>query len=99
MGCLLALFAGVFPRMALLIVWLARPRMVDAAFDTWVWPLLGILFLPFATLMYVILWQSGGINGGDWFWVALAGLLDLGHLGAGYTQRRQVPGYPSGLRA
>jgi hypothetical protein len=31
MGCLFALFAGVFPRLALLIVWIARPATVDAA--------------------------------------------------------------------
>ena len=51
MGCLFALFAGVFPRFALFIVWVARPHMVDAAFDTWIWPLLGFLFLPFTTLI------------------------------------------------
>jgi hypothetical protein len=94
-GCLLALFAGVFPRLALLIVWVARPAMVDAAFDTWIWPLLGILFLPFATLMYVILWRAGGLNGLDWFWVILAAILDVGHWGASWTQRQQAPGYPS----
>ena len=57
MGCLFVLLAGVFPRLALLIVWIARPAMVNAAFSSWIWPLLGLLFLPFATLMYVI---SGG---------------------------------------
>jgi hypothetical protein len=92
-GCLLALFAGVFPRLALVIVWVARPKMVDAAFDTWILPLLGIIFLPFATLIYVILWQTGGLAGFDWFWVILAAILDLGHWGASYTQRSQAPGY------
>ena len=62
MGCLLALFAGLFPRVGLFIIWVARPRLVDAAFDTWIWPLLGLLFLPFATLIYVILWQAGGLQ-------------------------------------
>jgi hypothetical protein len=95
MGCLLAMFAGVFPRMGLLIVWIARPNMVDAAFDTWIWPLLGIIFLPFATLIYVILWQVGGLEGWDWFWVVLAAVLDLSHWGTSYSQRRQMPGYPS----
>jgi len=98
MGCLFVMFAGVFPRMALLFVWIARPKMVDAAFDTWIWPLLGIIFLPFATLMYVILWRSGGLSGLDWFWVILAGLVDLAHWAAGYTQRRTAPGFPSAGR-
>ena len=31
---LLALFAGFFPRLALLILWIARPARIDAAFDT-----------------------------------------------------------------
>ena len=94
MGCLFAVFAGIFPRLALFIVWLARPALVSAAFDTWIVPLLGIIFLPFATLMYVILYTPGrGLTGGEWFWVVLAGLLDVGHWVASASQRRQIPGY------
>jgi membrane protein implicated in regulation of membrane protease activity len=55
MGCLFAMFAGLFPRLGLFIIWIARPVFVDAAFDTFIWPLLGIIFLPFATLIYVLL--------------------------------------------
>ncbi len=99
MGCLFALFAGIFPRLALFIIWIARPKMVDAAFDSWIWPLLGLIFFPFATLMYVILWTANGLSGWDWFWVVLAGLLDVGHWGASWTQRRQAPGYPSSAKA
>ena len=93
MGCLFALFAGVFPRLALFIVWVARPARIDAAFDTFLLPLLGIIFLAFATLMYVLLYTpSRGLTGGDWFWIAIAALLDIGHWGAGATQRNQLPG-------
>jgi hypothetical protein len=93
MGCLFALMAGVFPRLALFIVWVARPARVDAAFDTFLLPLLGIIFLPFATLMYVLLYTPGrGLTGGDWFWVVLAGLLDVAHWAASATQRNQLPG-------
>jgi hypothetical protein len=56
MGCLFALMAGIFPRLAFFIVWVARPARVDAAFDTFLIPLLGIIFLPFATLIYVLLY-------------------------------------------
>ena len=90
MGCLFVLFAGAFPRLALLFVWIARPKLVDAAFDTWIWPLLGLCCFPFATLMYVILWRSGGLDGWDWLWVGLAALFDLAHWAAGATQRRPV---------
>ena len=91
MGCLFALFAGIFPRLGLFIVWVARPALVNAAFDTWIWPLLGIVFLPFATLMYVILYTPGvGLIGGEWFWVILAAILDVGHLLAAIARRRQL---------
>ena len=93
MGCLLAMFGGLFPRLALLIVWIARPALVGAAFNTFLWPLLGIIFLPFTTLIYVIVYTPAvGLVGFDWFWVILAVLLDISHWGAGYTQRDQVPG-------
>ena len=93
MGCLFALFAGVFPRLALLIVWIARPALVAAAFHTFLLPLLGIIFLPFATLIYVILYTPGvGLTGFEWFWVLLAALFDISHWAASYTQRNQIPG-------
>ena len=80
--------AGFFPRLALFILWVARPTRIDAAFDTFLLPLLGIIFLPFATLMYVLLYTPGrGLSGWDWFWVVIAALLDIGHWGAGVTQR------------
>jgi hypothetical protein len=97
MGCLLAIFAGAFPRLALLIIWIARPALVGAAFNTFLLPLLGIIFLPFATLIYVIVYTPGvGLVGWDWVWVLLALLLDIGHWGAGYTQRDQIPGARGG---
>ena len=59
MGCFLVLLGGIFPRLAVFILWMARPERVDAAFSTWLWPLLGIIFLPFATLVYLLLYTSG----------------------------------------
>src|SRR5215217_1311375 len=93
MGCLFALLGGLFPRLALLVLWIARPALVGAAFNTFLLPLLGIIFLPFATLIYVIVYTPGvGLVGFDLFWVILAVLLDIGHWSAGYTQRDQIPG-------
>jgi hypothetical protein len=93
MGCLFALLGGLFPRLALLIVWIARPVLVDAAFNTFLLPLLGIIFLPFTTLIYVIVYTPNvGVVGFDWFWVILAVLLDISHWSASYTQRNQIPG-------
>ncbi|BFU46298.1 hypothetical protein [Krasilnikovia sp. MM14-A1004] len=95
MGCLFALFAGIFPRFALFIIWLARPVLVNTAFDSFIVPLLGLLFLPFATLIYVVLYVPGvGLTGWGWFWVVFAGLLDISHWAASAAHRRQIPGYP-----
>ena len=71
MPCLFALMAGFFPRLATLFVWLARPAMFSAAFGgSWLWPLLGVIFLPFTTLFYVILWSPGvGLTTWDWVWL------------------------------
>jgi hypothetical protein len=91
MGCLFAIMAGLFPRLALFIVWVARPALVSAAFSTWIFPLLGIIFLPFATLMYVILYVPGvGLTGWGWFWVVVSALFDLAHLGTSVVRRREL---------
>ena len=57
MGCLFIIMAGMFPRIADIILWIARPEMFTRAFNgTWFWPMLGIIFLPFTTLFYVFMW-------------------------------------------
>ncbi len=91
MGCLIALFA----RLALLVVWVSTP-LVDRAFHGgWLLPLLGIIFLPLTTLVYVLVYASGvGVTGWGWLWVVLAFLLDLGaHSSGAYTNRHRIPRY------
>jgi hypothetical protein len=96
MGCLFAVLAGFFPRIADIILWLARPTMFMAPFGgNFLWPILGIVFLPFTTLMYVFMWSPGiGLVGWDWLWLGLAVLLDIGHWGhTGWQNRNAIPGY------
>jgi hypothetical protein len=88
MGCLLLLAAGVSPRLAMIVYWIARPGRVDAAFDTALIPVLGIVFLPLATLVYTLLHTPGvGVTGLEWLWVVLAGAFDVGHVVAGAGRR------------
>jgi hypothetical protein len=88
MGCLLVLLAAFAPRLVVIFAWIARPTYFDAVFDTWVFPLLGIIFLPFTTLMWLLLGAPPEeIQGFDWFWIVLAVVLDLGHYGNTYAQR------------
>ena len=69
-GCLLALAAGIMPRVVLIIMWIVGPR-VNAAFESFIVPLLGLIFLPYTTIMYVLVWNPvTGLNGWDWLWVA-----------------------------
>ena len=96
MFCCFAIFAGMFPRLADILIWIARPAKFSAAFGgSWLWPILGIIFLPFTTLMYVILtWGVGGIYGWDWFWLIMAVFLDLSHYAhTAYNNRNAIPGY------
>ncbi|MBE2238261.1 MAG: hypothetical protein IAE81_10750 [Caldilineaceae bacterium] len=97
MGCLFAFFAIGAPRLAVLLLWMARPETFAATLsNSWLLgPLIGIFFLPLTTLLYVLLWAPGvGLVGLDWLWVGLAFLLDIGALfGSGWAQRRSGSGY------
>ena len=94
MGCLLALVGAFAPRLLFVIIWIARPAYVDAVFDTFILPLLGLIFLPFTTLLWVLL-KPGGIEGFDIVWIILAVLMDLSHYVGAYGQRDQFPGRTS----
>jgi hypothetical protein len=75
--CCAALVAiGLGPRIAFVLVWIFGDR-VQLAYDSWIWPLLGVLFLPWTSLMYILVWQIGGVSGGEWVIVALGFVLDI----------------------
>jgi hypothetical protein len=62
MCCLVGGALIIGPRFALAIWWIFGDK-VELAFDSWIWPLLGLVFLPWTTLAYVIAWQPGGLDG------------------------------------
>jgi len=91
MGCLFVLMAAFAPRLLVVFAWIARPAYVDAVFDTFLLPLLGLIFLPFTTLMWLLVGAPPqGVEGLDWLWVGLAVILDLGHYGNTWAQRTTV---------
>ena len=95
-GCLTGIVAA-FSRIMLLMLWFARPVMMDAAFGSFIIPCLGFLFVPFTTLVYVFLIQGvGRIQGLDWLWLILAFIMDIASIGAaGAANRNRIPaGYP-----
>ncbi len=77
--CCLALSAGFLgPRFALAIWWIFDGNRFDAAFGSWAWPILGLLFLPWTTLAYLVVWSPiVGVDNWEWIIVALGFLLDL----------------------
>jgi hypothetical protein len=96
-GCLLAMAAAFAPRVVLVIMWIAGPR-VDAAFDTFIIPLLGLIFLPYTTIMYVLVWNPvGGVHGWDWLWIALGVWLDVMKWSRIAENRKNIPGYSTGV--
>jgi hypothetical protein len=82
------LIALVSSRLALALVWIFTP-WVDRAFGSVIWPILGILLLPWTTLTYVVLWNTNGrgVSGWEWIFVVLAVVVDLGSHGDSARRR------------
>ena len=83
------------PRFATLVWWLINPVRFNLAFSSFIWPLLGLIFLPWTTLMYLIVWSPiTGVSGFDWVWLGLAVVADIAsHGGGAYGNRERIPGY------
>ena len=93
MCCAIAVLFAFGPRAAILVWWLFDQLRWAAAFDTFIWPLLGFLLLPWMTLMFVAVFP-GGITGFDYFWLGLALLFDVfSWFGGGYTNRDRMRSY------
>jgi len=90
-GCLVVLIALFSPRLALALTWIFTP-WVDRAFGPIIWPILGIIFLPLTTLLYVIVWNTGGrgVTGWEWIVVALAFVGDVVAHGASAARQRNA---------
>ena len=94
-GCLLAFAAAAVPRLVLILAWMFSPRW-ELAFNNWYWSLLGIIFVPYTTIMYLLAWSPGaGIVGWDWMWIVLGVLLDIWKWSAVAEKRQQLPGQPA----
>jgi hypothetical protein len=78
--------------------WIFRPLRWESAFREiasgdlwWIWSVLGIVFLPWTTIMYVIV-APGGVNSWDWLWLGLMLVADIVSYGGG-AGRKRIPGY------
>jgi hypothetical protein len=89
MGCFVALFALISPRLALFALFLFSD-LLSRAYEDWILPFIGFFLLPWTTLAYAVMWSVGthGVNGFEWFIVILAFLFDLGSWREGRGARR-----------
>jgi hypothetical protein len=94
MCCMLAALSVFGPRLAFLVYWLIPygQLKITAAFNGWVVPLLGLIFMPWTTFVYSLVFPVFGF---DWFWLALAIVADLGAYGASAARRKDVGRYRS----
>jgi hypothetical protein len=87
--CLVALVAVLSPRLAIVLLWLFT-NYVDRAFSGFILPLLGLVFLPWTTLLYVLVdIAPGPIHVAGWLVIGLGVLIDLNSLAHAASSRRR----------
>jgi len=88
--CFIVLLGAFFPRVAFVLLWIFSNDVERSFDDSFLLPLLGLIFLPFTALVYVLVWVPGtGVDGLDWLWIGLALVLDLSSYGGGSRYRRR----------
>jgi hypothetical protein len=105
-GCLLAFSAAVAPRLVLILAWIFGSRWDSVWQGDFLMPLLGIIFLPYTTIMYLLVWSpaiggAGNIEGWDWLWIIMGLFLDFMKWSQMFTNRKEAAKqtqkyYPSG---
>ena len=92
MGCLIFFSALIGPRVALAFTWLFT-GFVDRAYDGYLLPVLGFVFLPWTTLVYALAYDGHGVSALGWLFVAFALFADIGSYAASAQRRNEVPYY------
>ena len=105
-GCLLAFSAAVAPRLVLILAWIFGSRWDSVWGGDILLPILGILLLPYTTIMYLLAWSpaiGGGANieGWDWMWIIIGLFLDFMKWSQMFANRKEAAKqtqkyYPSG---
>lgn len=89
MCCGLAILAFFGPRILGALWWLFRPIYFTSGFSSILWPILGLVFLPWTTITYVAVYP-GGLTGFEWLIIVFGVVLDVasyGSSGYGYYNR------------
>jgi hypothetical protein len=92
MGLLFVLIALLSPRLGIVVLW-AFTNYIDRSFNGFLVPLLGLLFLPWTTLMYVLVQAPAGrISFWGWLFVGIGVILDMSSYGQAATQGKSSGG-------
>lgn len=84
----MVLLMAVSARAALVVTWIFT-NLVDRAFEGWLLPVLGLVFLPWTTLIYVLAYSPvHGVSFLGWVLVALGAFADVGTLADGGRRAR-----------
>jgi hypothetical protein len=86
------------PRFFGALWWLFQPLRWQEAFNNlfggglwWLWAILGIVFIPWTTIMFIIV-APGGVEGWDWLWLGLGLFADIASYSGG-VGRKRIPNY------
>jgi hypothetical protein len=82
--CFLLFVILLFPRVALVLMWLFSTYLQRAFRSGLILPVLGFIFLPLTTIVYA--WELNSrmpIAGINLLWLLIAVIIDLGGLGGG----------------
>lgn len=88
MCCFFTVLVFIGPRAAILVWWLIDTDRWELAFDNFIWAILGFIFVPWTTMMWVAV-APGGVSGFDYIWLALAIFADVVQWTSGYWGRRR----------
>ena len=89
-GCLLVLIALIVPRLLMFFIWVLT-GWFGRAFESWFWPVLGFVCMPYTTLAYMaaMLNNNRALTGG-WLALLIVGVIaDVTHwhIGSGRSVR------------
>lgn len=94
MCCVFASLVMLGPRISGAIWWIARPGYWDLAFSHWIWPLLGLIFVPWTTLMFLLVYPGGVVGFLEWALIAFSVIADIASYGgSAYGNRDRIPWY------
>ena len=86
--CVILSAAILGPRAVAIIWWLLDSARWNAAFNTVLIPILGVLFLPWTTLAFVLASSSGSLTGLGLIVVIIGLFIDIGTYGSSaYTKK------------